>query len=91
MGDIYVAAGAVVSADGAEPDEYSDDPLAKPSDLHGGGSGGSILVIADNFTSQGLLSVAGGSVYYRQGGAGGGGRISINVPSCTADFIVTVT
>ena len=50
-----------------------------PSHNVGGGSGGSIVIYTFNFSSFGLISVAGGDSNFLTSGGGGGGRISITV------------
>lgn len=50
-----------------------------PKSRVGGGSGGSVVIVANNFTSRGFISVHGGNTSFDRSGAGGGGRIAIQV------------
>ncbi len=78
-GNVFISGGGRVSAAGGAPPVYATNGVSVSA--YGGGSGGAVVVTANNFTNLGLISVAGGPSYYQLGGAGGGGRISVNVSS----------
>jgi hypothetical protein len=72
-GRIQITAGGSVNLDGTVTANGADAANSRA----GGGSGGSIWIVATNFSGAGSLSASGGAGEPTHGGGGGGGRISI--------------
>lgn len=72
-GLIQIIAGGTINLDGTVTANGAEATNSRA----GGGAGGSIWMVATNFTGAGSLSANGGAGEPAHGGGGGGGRISI--------------